>query len=335
MKHCSLKPTQSAPPSTIVQTGSGATLQDSAFNGKVSIYRTDLKKQLDLTVELLQDSFTIILNEKKEQGVKCILSLFVVFCKADKEEEVTDPPIVIKSDVFACLSSTDVNKKLSAACEQIKERIDEFVRNGSGWVIHHFVRIDLGLLKYDPLKASSYVKLPDVLRRKHACVNVRNLEDNKCFLWCLLASLHPNESPPDRLQNYLDYEKEINMHNINYPVKVKDLQRFENQNQDIAINVFGFEDEKIFPIRITEKENANHHVNLLMISDDNNSHYVWIKHFSRLVRSQTTKHKGKKWFCYFCLNGFVREDLLNNHVALCRVRFLTFLFLRFTMYDFV
>ena len=335
MNHCSLRPSQSSPPSSTVQTGSGVTLQDSAFNGKVSIYRADLKNQLDLTVELLQESFSTILNEKKEQGVKCILSLFVVFCKAEKEEEVTDPPIVIKSDVFACLRSTDVNKKLSAACEQIKERIDEFVRNGSGWVIHHFDRIDLGLLKYDPLKASSYVKLPYVLRRKHACVNVQNLEDNKCFLWSILASLHPIESHSYRLQNYLEYENEINMRNINYPVKVKDLKRIENQNPDISINIFGFEDEKIFPIRITEKVNANHHVNLLMITDDNNTHYVWIKHFSRLVRSQTTKYKGKKWFYNFCLNGFIREDLLNNHVALCRVRVLTFFFLCFSMHDYV
>ena len=125
------------------------------------------------------------------------------------------------------------------------------------------------------------------------------------------------------------------MRNINYPAKVKDLKRIENQNPDISINIFGFEDEKIFPIRITEKVNANHHVNLLMITDDNNTHYVWIKHFSRLVRSQTTKYKGKKWFYNFCLNGFIREDLLNNHVALCRVRVLTFFFLCFSMHDYV
>ena len=66
--------------------------------------------------------------------------------------------------------------------------------------------------------------------------------------------MHPNESPSNRLQNYLEYEKEINMRNINYPIKVKDLRKFESQNPDIAINVFSFEDEKIFQIRITEKE---------------------------------------------------------------------------------
>ena len=67
------------------------------------------------------------MNEKKKQGVKCILPLIVVYCKADNEEEVTDPPIVIKSKVFVCLSGSDINKKLSDTCEGIKERIGGFV----------------------------------------------------------------------------------------------------------------------------------------------------------------------------------------------------------------
>ena len=210
------------------------------------------------------------------------------------------------------------------ALERIREKIDEFVRNGSGWVIHHFEQIDLGLLKFDLLKASSYIKLPNLLSKKHACVNVKNQEDNKCFLWSILSSLYPIEHHADRLANYIQYEREINMSDIEYPVKVKDITRFEKQNQGISINVFGFEAENVFPLRITEQANAQHHVNLLLISDDEKSHYVWIKHFSRLVRSQTSKRKEQKWFCYFCLQRFGRKDLLKQHVSLCRVSFYFF-----------
>ena len=77
----------------------------------------------------------VIFWKKKEKGVKCIISLFIVFCKADNEEEITNPPVVLKSDVFVCLNGTNINERLNVACEQIKERFDEFVRNGSGWVI--------------------------------------------------------------------------------------------------------------------------------------------------------------------------------------------------------
>ena len=114
------------------------------------------------------------------------------------------------------------------------------------------------------------------------------------------------------------------MRDINYPVKVKDLLKFEKQNPRLSVNVFGLDDDKVFPLQITERKDAEHHVNLLMISDDEKSHYVWIKNFSRLVSSQTSKHKEKKWYCYHCLQRFGRKDLLDKHNALCRVRFKTF-----------
>ena len=322
MNHCSLQPSQSFPQQlqqTTIQTGSGSSLQSSALNGKASVYRADLSNHVELSPVLFKDAFGDILNEKKKGGIKFIVSVFVVFCKADNEEEITNPPVVLKSDVFVCVNGTDINERLNVACEQIKERIDEFVRNGSGWVIHHLEQMDLGLLKYDPLKASSYIKLPNDLLKKKACVNVHNIDDNKCFLWSVLASLYPVEVHPDRLTNYIPYEREINMQDINYPVKIKDISKFEKQNPRFSVNVFGFEDNKVFPLRITEKESSNHHVNLLLISNDNSTHYEWIKHFSRLFRSQVSSRNKHLWFCYHCLQNFGREDLLEKHVASCRV----------------
>ena len=209
-------------------------------------------------------------------------------------------------------------------CLRTDQRKDWWVCEKWKWLGDHLEQMDLGLLKYDPLRASSYIQLPEKLVKKKACVNVRNVEDEKCFLWSILASLRPVEVNPDRLTNYIEYEREVNMRDINYPVKVKDLLKFEKQNPRLSVNVFGLDDDKVFPLQITERKDAEHHVNLLMISDDEKSHYVWIKNFSRLVSSQTSKHKEKKWYCYHCLQGFGRKDLLDKHNALCRVRFKTF-----------
>ena len=40
------------------------------------------------------------------------------------------------------------------------------------------------------------------------------------------------------------------MSGIQYPVDIKDIGKFENQN-NITVNVYGCEDKKIFPLRIT------------------------------------------------------------------------------------
>jgi len=99
----------------------------------------------------------------------------------------------------------------------------------------------------------------------------------------VLASLHPLQyrDNPDR-------ENELVMKDINYPVAVKDIGRFENQN-NISVNVYGLD--------------AHHHVDLLYLSKDEGGHYVLIKDFSRLITKQLSKHNGKKFFCKFCLHA--------------------------------
>ena len=67
-------------------------------------------------------------------------------------------------------------------------KIDEFVRIGSGWVLHRLKRIDFGILRYNPLKASSFIELPKEITRKKACLNIVN-RDEKSFMWSVLAAL--------------------------------------------------------------------------------------------------------------------------------------------------
>ena len=90
------------------------------------------------------------------------------------------------------------------------------------------------------------------------------------------------------MKKYTPYENEMNMEGIEYPVAIMDIDKFEKQN-DISINVLGYEDKKLFPLHITETREKQHHVDLLLINKDNNSHYILIKDFSRLVRAQYSK----------------------------------------------
>ncbi len=58
-------------------------------------------------------------------------------------------------------------------------------------------------------------------------------------------------------------------------------------------------------------------VRLLLIDDDEKQHYCVIKSISGLLSSQTTKHQHKRWFCDYCVNGFDKEDSLNDHLEYC------------------
>ena len=102
------------------------------------------------------------------------------------------------------------------------------------------------------MRASSYIPLPKEIEKKRACLNIQN-RDQKCFLWCVLAQLHPVEhgKHPYRVSKYRPYENEINMSGIEYPVKISSIDKFERQN-DISVNVHGLEGN-VLPLRISKK----------------------------------------------------------------------------------
>ena len=57
-------------------------------------------------------------------------------------------------------------------------------------------------------------------------------------------------------------------------------------------------------------------MNLLLITENDNKHYVLIKDFNKFM-SNITKHHGRKHFCMHCLQCFSSERVLNNHKDNC------------------
>ena len=74
-------------------------------------------------------------------------------------------------------------------------------------------------------------------------------------------------------------------------MKEKDFNKVEVKN-NISINVFVYENWLVFPIYVSDQKFEDS-MDLLLLIDDDKSHYVYIKDFDRLF------HKTKK-------NGFVR-----------------------------
>ena len=70
---------------------------------------------------------------------------------------------------------------------------------------------------------------------------------------------------------------------IRFPMKLKDMKKFEQQNPQISVNVLGHEDIKIFPLHVSEMAEKEHDVNLLLLED---KHFVFINDLSRLLSHQ-------------------------------------------------
>ena len=159
-------------------------------------------------------------------------------------------------------------------------------------------------------------------------------DDNKCFLWCVIAHFKDLAHDAQRVSHYMCHESEYNMKGISYPVELNKIAKFTKQN-DISVTVLFydpaaksgkyFEDEmgkKIpeygaFGILYSPKEVLKKHVNLLLISNDYTSHYVLIRNMSRLVHSFTKTHNGQAFFCHKCLSSYQSEEKLKAHLNYC------------------
>ena len=117
----------------------------------------------------------------------------------------------------------------------------------------------------------------NLLRKKKATTNIKN-EDNKCFLWSILRYLHPKEIHGERLTDLKKYENDLNFKQINFPVKVKDITKFENNNPDLpGINVFSLNDNnEIYPLRMNKKD-CQKSIDLFLYSEDEKQHYSLTK----------------------------------------------------------
>ena len=124
--------------------------------------------------------------------------------------------------------------------------------------MHALISLRLCTALYDPLRASSFVRLPEWILLKKACINIHNLEDNRCFLYSVLCHYHHTDVKADERHlpsAYTQFEAEVDMTGIGYPAAIAgDLERFERQNPG-AVNIFSLgKNKKIKSLRISMKK---------------------------------------------------------------------------------
>ena len=150
-------------------------------------------------------------------------------------------------------------------------------------------------------------------------INLQN-KDDQCFKWAVTRALNPGEVHEERIDTKLiEKAKELNWNGIEFPAGREDISTFERQNETVSINVYGYE-KGTYPLRISKyTDERKSHVDLMLISnDDKIQHYCWIKNFSRLMCGQATKHKGTRFYCKRCLNGFLSTEKLAVHKEYCK-----------------
>ena len=291
---------------------------EKALKGYTQSFDVELRDKKDPLLQLQKSRraveylFNNLLVQTK--GFKFIETLQVKFIKYSNDKNILKNGY-FNSTTDLIINETDIKLAIQASQQQILNKIAQWISEGSGWTILSIENHYINILNYNPLKGSSYIELPQELRNSaKGLINMKN-KDNECFRWCHIRHLNPQDKDPQRIKktDKQNIEK-LDYSSIEFPVTVKQINKIEKQN-NICINLFGYEEKQKFPIYIS-KEKYQDHMELLLITEGENKHYVLIKDFNKFMFNQT-KHEHRKYFCMYCLQCFSREDVLTEHKNNC------------------
>ena len=114
--------------------------------------------QLEAGKSSIKDMFNDLLDEK---GFKYQITLKVELKKHKSEGEIEFTPVYFNSTTKIL-----INHKLGLGklFQEIWYRIDNWINEGSGWIVETIKSQYINISTYRPLSGSSYVKLPTELR---------------------------------------------------------------------------------------------------------------------------------------------------------------------------
>ena len=170
-----------------------------ALKGYTMPYKVEILEKKDLLIQLeaskssIKDLCHDRLNEAK--GFKYQITLKILL-KKYKPIEIEFSPAYFNST-----TKTVINDKfdLEKFFQEILYRIDNWINEGSGWIIESIESQYINISTFRPLIGIPYMKLPVELRNlKKGLINIKN-NNQKCFLWCHIRHINPVNINTERI----------------------------------------------------------------------------------------------------------------------------------------
>ena len=161
--------------------------------------------------------------------------------------------------------------RLETSFQEILYMTDVWINEGSGWIAESIESQYINISTNRPLSGSSYMSLPIELKsRRKKLINIKN-KDQKYFLWCHVRYINPSKehsersrkidkklvkhitNPEEITEEDKEFISNLDYDGIEFPVQEKDFSKIEVKN-NICINVFGYENELVFPIYVSDQK---------------------------------------------------------------------------------
>ena len=221
------------------------------------------------------------------------------------------------------MNGSNTDEVIKALFKSILQKYQESLQEemkGSDFTFDGINYLYYDLNKITISKGGSYIDSPKWLKIKKSTINPKN-NDYKCFQYAITLALNYDkiDRNPQRISKIKPFIENYNWKNIDFPSTRKDWNKFELNNNNIALDILyvPFNTKKI-EIAYKSKHNLtrDNQIILLMISNGENWHYLTVKSLSGLFTGVTSNHK-EDYYCLNCFHSYRTKNKLDAHKKVC------------------
>ena len=217
----------------------------------------------------------------------------------------------------------------SRMLDQMLTSLMSFTSHGSGWILQKIIGLNIRLVSHVPIRASSFIALPSSLQSMACLLNIRNRNDNNCFLYCYVAawhfkfgpSLHDNVSWRLRTSPETYSRSNLLAHqpvgDFEMPMGFNQIPKFERFN-NVQVNVFHYRKKTLIPVLISKNRDSRFVIDLLLLTDGQRHHYVLIKDLKVFVNNiRGLSPRSGTVLCRNCFHICSTDEIYQRHVQSC------------------
>ena len=127
-----------------------------AFSGHARSYKIEISDKRNVKIQLKASELRIKELLNKLKGFKYQITLAVLLSKMKTNGEIEYSPVYFNSTTKTVIN---VDSKLDQAFQENVSRIDNWISNGSCWIVEEIHNQYLNISSYFPLIGSTYIKL--------------------------------------------------------------------------------------------------------------------------------------------------------------------------------
>ena len=176
---------------------------NNAIQDRTFYPRRNHTEQYDLLTFLgnvRQSVHNFLQNVLNQHAIKWYTVSQVILYRENRDGEIVYAMPFFRSVTYTSIGELD-ESDLNQSFQKMFAGLEKYIRESSGWIVKRVRLLKVHTTQYAPLGGSSFLELPRSLKQNGHVLNIRNEDDNKCFLWCTIDHLNRCNENRENVEN--------------------------------------------------------------------------------------------------------------------------------------